>query len=220
MLDGVARTYPGDPPTAALAPTSLTIRRGEFVSVVGPSGSGKSTLLNLLGLLDAPTTGRYFLSGRETSHLTETQRTMARSRAIGFVFQASHLVSYRTAFENVELGLLYQGVPRATRLQASIQALQQVGLADRIRATPDTLSGGERQRVAIARALATSPEVLLCDEPTGNLDTDNTSLILDLLDALNRQGVTIIVITHDPNVAVRAHRTVALKDGQVIADQP
>jgi putative ABC transport system ATP-binding protein len=215
VLDRATRTYSGSPPVDALTPISLTIDRGEFVSIVGPSGSGKSTLLNILGLLDAPTDGSYLLAGNDVNDLTDGQRTIVRARLVGFVFQAFHLVAYRTALENVELGLLYQGVPRRQRVVAASVALQQVGLGHRMHATPDTLSGGERQRVAIARAVAPRPEVLLCDEPTGNLDTETTGQVLELLHQLNTDGITIVVITHDPEVASWTQRSIHIRDGAI-----
>jgi len=217
-LEGVARTYPGTPAVEALAPTTLKIAHGEFISVVGPSGSGKSTLLNVLGLLDEPTEGRYHVSGHDVSTLSDGQRSLARSHLIGFVFQAFHLVNYRTAVENVELSLLYQGVARRTREPLAAAALERVGLAHRLNATPGTLSGGEKQRVAIARAIAARPAVLLCDEPTGNLDTETTAGVMKLLNSLNRAGITIVVITHDPDVASRTHRIIRLRDGAVEED--
>lgn len=217
-LEGVARTYPGPPAVAALAPTSLVVEQGAFVSIVGPSGSGKSTLLNVLGLLDEPTAGQYRLNGHLVSDLSDGQRTLARSQLIGFVFQAFHLVTYRTALENVELGLLYQGVGRRHRISIAAVALETVGLGHRLHANPGTLSGGEGQRVAIARAMASQPAVLLCDEPTGNLDTETTNGVLDLLTSLNTAGITIVVISHDPEVAARARRVIRLRDGSIDAD--
>jgi putative ABC transport system ATP-binding protein len=212
-LDGLARTYPGPPPVPALRPASLLIQAGDYVAVTGPSGSGKSTLLHLLGLLDAPTGGRYLLDGLDTSRLGDRDRSALRGRRIGVVFQAFHLLAYRSALENVLLAQLYNNTPRAARLHAATQALDAVGLGSRAGALPTTLSGGEAQRVAIARALVTSPALLLCDEPTGNLDSANAAALMDLLDQLNAAGYTIVVITHDGAVAAHAHRTIAISDG-------
>ena len=212
-LDGVELTYPGPPPVAALRPCDLTVRRGEMLSVVGPSGSGKSTLLNVLGLLDRPTGGRYLLEGHDVAALGEADRTALRARAIGFVFQAFHLLPFRTAVENVEIGLLYGGVPRARRHGIAAEALDRVGLARRRDALPSQLSGGERQRVAVARALATGPGLLLCDEPTGNLDSGTARGVLDLMARLHSEGMTIVMITHDRAVAARTQRTVEIRDG-------
>jgi len=212
-LAGVGLTYPGPPPVAGLRCADLVVRRGEYLSVVGASGSGKSTLLNVLGLLDRPTSGRYELDGHDVQSLPESARTSLRGRAIGFVFQSFHLLPHRTAVENVGLGLLYQGTPAAQRWSAAIGALSRVGLGHRSTALPSQLSGGERQRVAIARALAASPSLLLCDEPTGNLDSRTAADVLDLIDGLHVAGLTVLMITHDSSVAARAGRTVVMRDG-------
>jgi putative ABC transport system ATP-binding protein len=212
-LAGLARTYPGPPPVEALRPSDLAIQPGDYLTVTGPSGSGKSTLLHLLGLLDTPTGGTYLLDGADTSRLPDRDRSALRGRRIGFVFQSFHLLPYRTAEENVLLAQLYNGTPRARRVAAARDALEHVGLRHRVDALPTTLSGGERQRVAIARALVHRPSLLLCDEPTGNLDSQNAATVLDLFDELNDDGFTIVVITHDPNVARRASRTVTMADG-------
>jgi len=212
-LRGVARTYPGPPPVPALRPADLVIGAGDYVAVTGPSGSGKSTLLHLLGLLDTPTAGSYLLDGVDTSALGDRDRSALRGRRIGVVFQAFHLLAYRTALENVLLAQLYNQTPRGARLQAAARALRAVGLGHRLDALPTTLSGGECQRVAIARALVNSPALVLCDEPTGNLDSANAAALMDLLDQLNTAGYTIVVITHDPQVAAHARRTIAISDG-------
>jgi putative ABC transport system ATP-binding protein len=217
-LDGLARTYPGPPPVPALRPASLLIEEGDYVAVTGPSGSGKSTLLHLLGLLDTPTAGRYLLDGLDTSTLGDKDRSALRGRRIGVVFQAFHLLPYRTALENVLLAQLYNNTPRGARLQAATGALEEVGLGHRLDALPTTLSGGEAQRVAIARALVNSPALLLCDEPTGNLDSANAAALMGLLDQLNASGYTIVVITHDRAVAAHATRTIAISDG-VLSEQ-
>jgi putative ABC transport system ATP-binding protein len=194
---------------------SLHVSPGEMMAIVGRSGSGKSTLLNVLGLLDRPTTGRYLVRGIDTTTLPESSITALRGGQFGFVFQAFHLLSDRSAAENAELGLLYQRVPRRERRRLAVTALHRVGLSHRIDAMPGTLSGGERQRVAIARALAQQPRILLCDEPTGNLDRANADLIIDMLCALNTEGLTIIIVTHDPQVADRMPRCLYIDDGVV-----
>jgi putative ABC transport system ATP-binding protein len=217
-LRALARTYPGPPPVPALRPADLMIDAGDYVAVTGPSGSGKSTLLHLLGLLDTPTAGTYLLDGQDTSALGDRDRSALRGSRIGFVFQAFHLLPYRTALENVLLAELYNRTPRAQRLNRAVEALRAVGLGHRVDALPTTLSGGESQRVAIARALVNRPSLLLCDEPTGNLDSRNAATLMELLDQLNEAGFTIVVITHDGSVASRARRTVAISDG-VLAER-
>jgi len=219
-LDGVARTYPGSPPVPALHPTRLRVEPGDYVTIVGPSGSGKSTLLNVLGLLDSPTGGRYLIDGVDTGLLGESQRTAVRGQWIGFVFQSFHLLPYRTAAENVALAGLYAARPRRERDAAAAACLDQVGLAHRRHALPSTMSGGECQRVAIARALAHSPRLLLCDEPTGALDSENTTNLLELFDDLHDAGITIITITHDAEVAARGQRRIAIRDGHVTERDP
>jgi len=214
-LRGLARTYPGSPPVHALRPADLVIEAGDYVAVTGPSGSGKSTLLHLLGLLDTPTAGSYLLDGLDTSALSDRDRSALRGRRIGIVFQAFHLLPYRTALENVLLAELYNQTPRSARLQAAAGALGEVGLGHRLDALPTTLSGGECQRVAIARALVNRPSLVLCDEPTGNLDSRNAAALMELLDQLNADGLTIVVITHDAGVAAHAGRTVAISDGSL-----
>ncbi|GAA4235415.1 ABC transporter ATP-binding protein [Actinomadura meridiana] len=215
LLRGVGRTYPGPPPVTALHDVNLTVARGEYVVIVGPSGSGKSTLLNLLGLLDRPTDGSYGLDGLDVAELRDAERAAVRGQRIGFVFQSFHLLPHRSALENVLLAQLYGGTPRARRLDAARSALRQVGLEHRTDAPPTTLSGGERQRVAIARALVNRPRLLLCDEPTGNLDTATAATILGLLEDLHTAGQTVLTITHDPAVAGRAGRVVTIRDGRL-----
>ncbi|MEU6497602.1 ABC transporter ATP-binding protein [Streptomyces sp. NPDC046984] len=219
-LQGVAKTYPGSPPVTALLPADLRVDSGDFLAVVGPSGSGKSTLLNILGMLDHPTAGSYRLSGTDVASLTERERAALRGRRVGFVFQAFHLLPHRTALENVALAQLYvtgRGEPR--RVNAA-RALRGVGLGHRLDAMPSRLSGGERQRVAIARAVVNSPDILLCDEPTGNLDSTTARSVMDLLTELNLAGTTIVVITHDPAVAKRARRQVTIRDGHLSEPGP
>ncbi|MFJ3275799.1 MULTISPECIES: ABC transporter ATP-binding protein [unclassified Streptomyces] len=213
-------TYPGPPPVTALRPCDLRIDRGEFVTIVGPSGSGKSSLLNIAGLLDTPTRGTYFLDGIDTAAADEAQRAALRSERIGFVFQSFHLLPHRSAQDNVELAMLYQSTPRRARSSRAAGVLTRVGLGHRAHALPTQLSGGERQRVAIARALVAEPSLLLCDEPTGNLDTETASAILDLLDRLHEDGMTIAVITHDAQVAARGQRTITIRDGVLTDARP
>jgi len=212
-FDEVALTYPGSPPVEALKPCHLAVERGDYLAVVGPSGSGKSTFLNIAGLLDVPTQGRYLLDGTDTTALREADRTALRGRRIGFVFQAFHLVPHRSAVENVTLSMLYAGTPRRERRERALEALHRVGLDHRADALPIRMSGGERQRVAIARALVARPSLLLCDELTGNLDSATAESVLTLLDELHRDGMTLLVITHDPVVAARAARRVTIRDG-------
>jgi ABC-type lipoprotein export system ATPase subunit len=210
-LRGIGRTYGSDPPVEALRDVELTIQAGDQLAIVGPSGSGKSTLLNILGCLDRPTTGTYLVDGVDAAQLSEAER----ARSIGFVFQAFHLLGHRTALENVMLGELYAGGERAGREQRALQALERVGMADRRDSLPTRLSGGEQQRVAIARALVGSPTLLLCDEPTGNLDSANTEALLRLFDSLASQGLTLVVVTHDDEVASHASPVVRMVDGRL-----
>ncbi|WP_311137078.1 ABC transporter ATP-binding protein [Streptomyces sp. I6] len=199
----------------ALRPTDLVVRRGDYITVTGPSGSGKSTLLNLVGLLDRPDTGTCHVLGRDTAGLPEAERGALRAELFGFVFQAFHLVPGRSALENVELGMLYGPLPPARRRALAREAIERVRLAHRADADPRTLSGGERQRVALARAVAGAPVLLLCDEPTGNLDGANTRNILELLRRLHGTGMTLVVVTHDPDVARQGTRRLRVDDGTV-----
>ncbi|WP_331457828.1 MULTISPECIES: ABC transporter ATP-binding protein [Kitasatospora] len=211
----MSRTFPGPPPVTALHPADLEIARGEYVAVTGPSGSGKSTFLNLLGLLDRPSGGTYELDGIDTGALPESRRTSLRGARIGFVFQSFHLLPYRTALENVVLGQVYNRTPREGRRAAARAVLERVGLGHRIEALPSRMSGGERQRVAIARALVNQPSLLLCDEPTGNLDSATAGKVMELFEELHAGGLTLLVITHDRDVAARARRTVTIRDGRL-----
>jgi len=212
----VSKIYPGSPPVHALREVSVSARAGEHVALVGRSGSGKSTLLNLLGLLDRPTSGEVRLAGADTGALGDSDRTAVRAGGVGFVFQSFHLLDYRTAAENVEVGLLYAGVPRRERRARALEALDAVGLSHRAYASPSTLSGGEKQRVAIARAIGTRPRVLLSDEPTGNLDSDSADVVLSILDSLKPTGVALVTVTHDAHVAAAADLKVSLADGRVV----
>lgn len=214
-LQGASRAYGSGPVVHALRPTDLIIEQGSYSAVVGPSGSGKSTLLNLIGLLDAPTTGEVYIGDTPTASLSAGRRTLLRGRSIGFVFQAFHLLEERTVRANVELGLLYQGARRRERAHRADEVLEAVGLQERQTAFARTLSGGERQRAAIARALASDADVLLCDEPTGNLDQDTGRSILELLRELHGSGKTIVAVTHDPTVAAEAEQVITLVDGAV-----
>jgi ABC-type lipoprotein export system ATPase subunit len=214
-LRSVSRTYGSDPPVQALRSVDLTVRAGEWMAIVGPSGSGKSTLLNILGCLDRPSSGSYVIEGIDASRLTEDERAALRAQMIGFVFQTFHLLSHRTALENVMLAEVYAGGDRSGRAQRALAALERVGMSHRRDSFPTKLSGGEQQRVAIARALLGSPRLLLCDEPTGNLDTVNTDSLLALFDGLAEQGLTLIVITHDEDVATHARRRIRIVDGQL-----
>ncbi|MCL2737076.1 MAG: ABC transporter ATP-binding protein [Propionibacteriaceae bacterium] len=217
-LSGVGRVYAGLTPVVALEDVSLAIEDGDYVALVGPSGSGKSTLLNVLGLLDVPTSGTYWLDGYDVATLGEAERAALRGSRIGFVFQGFHLTPYRTALENVEMAGLYAGVPRARRRARARDALDVVGLSHRRDFYPTQLSGGEKQRVAIARALAGQAQLLLCDEPTGNLDSARGEEIIDLFERMNLDGHTIVVVTHDDAVARRARRCFHVRDGHVADD--
>lgn len=214
-LRGVGRRFASEPPVHALRDVNLEVRPGEYVAIVGPSGSGKSTLLNVLGCLDRPTDGAYLLDGIDVTELSEAQRNAQRGQRIGFVFQAFHLLPHRTALENVMTAGLYNRAPRQGRRERAAAALERVGLTSRRDALPGTLSGGERQRVAIARALVSRPSLLLCDEPTGNLDTANGDAVLALFNDLRADGITLVVVTHDDDVSRRADRTVGMVDGRM-----
>lgn len=217
VLSEVRRTYrKGTEEVHALNGVSLEIRRGEFVAVMGPSGSGKSTLMNVIGLLDRPDTGEYLLNGKNASALTPDEQATLRNENIGFVFQAFHLLPQTTALENVELPLVYSS--RSHTRGLGMTALERVGLADRATHFPGELSGGQQQRVAIARALVQEPDLILADEPTGNLDSGTSSEIMELLRSLNAAGTTLVVITHDPNVSRHADRIVTLIDGGITSD--
>lgn len=208
----------GETDVHALARIDLNIAAGEYVAVVGPSGSGKSTLLNLLGLLDQPTAGTYHLEGRDVTTLSPDEQAAVRSRRIGFVFQSFHLVPRLTAAENIALPMMLDGIPVAVREQRVRQALRDFGLDNRANHRPDELSGGQRQRVAIARATIMQPALLLADEPTGNLDRATGEEVIHLLEALNAQGMTLIVVTHDAALAARAGRQIMMEDGRVKSD--
>jgi ABC-type lipoprotein export system ATPase subunit len=216
-LRAVRRVFGTDPPVVALRDVDLTVRRGEWLSILGPSGSGKSTLLNVIGLLDRQDAGTYRLDGTDVNELDDLARAAVRGKRIGFVFQAFHLLAHRSVLDNVMLAEMYTGHPRRGRRERALAALARVGLVDRADFLPTRLSGGQRQRAAIARAMTGERSLLLCDEPTGNLDTENAASILDLFGELSADGITLVVISHDPTVAARAGRQVRIVDG-VLSD--
>ena len=210
----------GSEPVRALDGVDLDVRPGEYLAIMGPSGSGKSTLMNLLGCLDTPTSGSYVLNGREVAGLGDDDLARIRNEEIGFVFQTFNLLARATALANVELPLVYEGsATRTQRRERAREALSRVGLADRMHHQPNELSGGQRQRVAIARALVNRPSLLLADEPTGNLDSRTSAEIMGLFDELNRTGNTIVVVTHEKDIAAHAARTIELRDGKIVADE-
>ena len=219
-LGGIWKTYDtGEVAVDALRGIDLVVERGEYVAIMGPSGSGKSTLMHILGCLDSPTKGSYKLDGEEVSRLSAGRLAVVRNRFIGFVFQNYNLLPRASLLRNVELPLLYGGLEREQRRTRAQQMLDQVGLGDRGKSRPNQLSGGQRQRAAIARALVTEPALLLADEPTGNLDQATGGEVMDIFDALNGCGQTVIVVTHDPQVAAHAHRIVRIVDGKIAHDQ-
>ncbi len=219
-LSAIEQVYgSGEASVRALRGIDLEVEQGDYVAIMGPSGSGKSTLMNLLGCLDIASSGTYELAGKDVSSLTERELARVRNEEIGFVFQSFNLVPRMTALANVELPLIYGGVKRTERRRLALEALDLVGLSDRADHQPQQLSGGQQQRVAIARALVTSPTLVLADEPTGNLDSESTDEILSILDSLASAGRTIVIITHEENVAGRAHRVLTIRDGLIIGDR-
>lgn len=220
-LEGVTKVYrTGSLSVAALRGVSLAIDEGEYVAIIGPSGSGKSTLMHILGCLDVPSAGRYRLAGQDVSHMSETALAEVRNRRIGFVFQQFNLLPPMTAWQNVELPLVYAGVPRAERKERAMEALARVGLAGRVHHRPGELSGGQQQRVAVARALVTEPDLILADEPTGNLDSVSAAEVLRLMGELHEVGRTLVLITHDVEVASAANRVVGIRDGLLTENDP
>jgi putative ABC transport system ATP-binding protein len=218
-LSGICREYVvGAETVHALDHVDLTIAAGEYVSIMGPSGSGKSTLLNVLGLLDRPTAGNYRLQGKDVSHLDDNALAANRQQHIGFIFQFFHLIPRLTALENVELPLVLQGAAPRERRERAAEILESVGLKARLDHRPDQLSGGERQRVAIGRAIVMKPSFLLADEPTGNLDSRSGAEIMQILEQLNRSGIAVLIVTHDPAIGSRAKRHLTLRDGKVVGD--
>jgi putative ABC transport system ATP-binding protein len=219
-LRNVVRTYRmGDVEVHALSGVSLVIERGEFVSIMGTSGSGKTTMMNVIGCLDVPTRGRYWLDGVDVRHLDESALARIRNRKIGFVFQSFNLIPRTTALANVELPLGYAGVPARERRARALAALELVGLADRIHHVPSEMSGGQQQRVAVARAIVTNPSLILADEPTGNLDSHSSAEIMGIFTELNRDGRTVVLITHEPDIAAYTKRAVRLRDGLILSDE-
>ena len=215
------KTYEmGDQQVHALRGVDIRIRHNEYVAIMGPSGSGKSTLMNLIGCLDTPTSGQYWLNGHDVSSLNDDELARIRNKEIGFVFQTFNLLARATSLHNVELPLIYNGTPATERLARAKEVLEQVGLGARMNHKPNELSGGQRQRVAIARALVNSPSIILADEPTGNLDSKTGEEIMALFDTLQAKGNTIVLVTHEPDIAEYAHRVVHIRDGQIYSDEP
>jgi putative ABC transport system ATP-binding protein len=221
VTNNLWKTYEmGDQQVHALRGVDIRIRHNEYVAIMGPSGSGKSTLMNLLGCLDSPSQGRYWLNGHDVSELNDDELARIRNKEIGFVFQTFNLLARATSLHNVELPLIYNGTPQAARIERAKEVLNQVGLGTRMDHKPNELSGGQRQRVAIARALVNKPSIILADEPTGNLDSKTSVEIMGLLDTLHSQGNTIILVTHEPDIADFAHRVISIRDGSVESDGP
>ncbi len=219
-IEKLHKSYPmGKDSLHVLKGLDLHIKEGEFVAIMGSSGSGKSTLLNIVGLLDTHDEGKYYLNGQLIENLDETKAAILRNKFLGFVFQSFNLITYKTAVENVALPLYYQGVGRKERQEIALKYLDKVGLKDRANHLPSELSGGEKQRVAVARALATSPKVVLADEPTGALDSTTSDSVMQLLKDINREGMTVFVITHEEDIAEQTDRIVRLKDGVIISDE-
>jgi putative ABC transport system ATP-binding protein len=219
-LEGIKKVFLTDEvETHALSEVHLEIQRGEYVAISGPSGCGKTTLLSLLGLLDTPSGGQYWLDGKPVAQLSPSERARIRNREIGFIFQAFNLIGDLTVYENVELPLTYRGMPATERKQRVMAALEKVGMSHRVKHYPSQLSGGQQQRVAVARAVAGEPLILLADEPTGNLDSTNGEAVMELLQALHRAGATICMVTHDPRYAAHADRAIHLFDGRVVEDK-
>ncbi|MBR1693152.1 MAG: ABC transporter ATP-binding protein [Lachnospiraceae bacterium] len=218
-IEDICKIYnPGENEVRALDGVSLHIERGEFVAIIGQSGSGKSTLMNMLGCLDTPTSGTYVLNGCDVSRMSDDELSDIRNQEIGFIFQGFNLIAALTAVENVELPLIYRGVGKKERKELSVNALEKVGLGHRLEHRPAEMSGGQQQRVAIARAIAQAPPVILADEPTGNLDSASSKEILEILKELHKDGRTVILITHDNEIAAQAHRVIKIKDGKIERD--
>ncbi len=220
QLDGITKIfYTEEVEAHALSGIHLTINKGDFISIAGPSGCGKSTLLSLIGLLDSPTEGEYWLNGKPVAILSASERARVRNREIGFIFQAFNLIGDLTVYENVELPLTYRGISSSERKKLVQEALERVGMSHRMKHYPSQLSGGQQQRVAVARAVAGQPSILLADEPTGNLDSQNGQAVMELLRELHRDGATICMVTHDPRYARYAERTIHLFDGRIVEEE-
>ena len=218
-IENMKKIYnPGENEVRALDGIDLDIEKGDLVAIVGHSGSGKSTLMNMLGCLDTPTSGKYVLDGQDVASMTDNQLADVRNKEIGFIFQGFNLISNRDAVGNVELPLVYRGVSKNERKQLAMEALKSVGLEDRMKHKPNEMSGGQQQRVAVARAVAAKPPIILADEPTGNLDTKSTQEIMEILKELHRSGRTVIIITHDEEIASQAHRVIRILDGRIEED--
>mgnify|MGYP001492424477 FL=1 len=218
-LTNIVKRYKmGEEEFKALDGVDLEIQRNEYVALIGPSGSGKSTLMNLLGCLDTPSEGKYVLNGRDTSTMDDNDLAKVRNQEIGFIFQSFHLLPRMTVLQNVMQPLVYRGIPKAERVKMASEALDKVGLSHRMGHRPNQLSGGQRQRIAIARALVGKPSILLADEPTGNLDSKTSAEIMALFDELHQQGQTVIVVTHEPDIAAHCHRTLRVSDGKIVQD--
>ena len=219
-MNNIWKTYQmGTEQLHALKGVSFEVQKGEYLAIIGPSGSGKSTLMNLIGCLDSPTSGQYWINGQEVAKMTDDELARIRNKEIGFVFQTFNLLARATALHNVELPLIYAGMGSAERLERAKQSLEAVELGDRVKHRPNELSGGQRQRVAIARALVNNPSILLADEPTGALDTKTSSEIMALFEKLHADGNTIIVVTHEHDIAERAHRVITIRDGEIEKDE-
>lgn len=221
QIENLTKIYDtGSIQVEALKSVSLNVDKNEYVAIMGASGSGKSTLMNIIGCLDRMTSGKYILDGEDVSKLNDTQLAEIRNKKIGFVFQAFNLLPRLTALGNVELPMIYAGIPGSQRYKRAKEALEKVGLGDRIHHRPNELSGGQKQRVAIARALVNNPAILLADEPTGNLDTKSSIEIMDIFESLNEEGVTIVMVTHEADIATHTKRNVVFRDGEIISDNP
>jgi len=219
-VDKVVKRYvTGEIDFTALKGVDLAISKGEFTAIMGPSGSGKSTFMNILGCLDRMDSGKYILNGQDVSHLTDNELARVRNKEIGFVFQAFNLLPRMTILENVELPMVYAGVPQKDRRERALVALKKVGLSDRVKHRPNEISGGQKQRVAIARAIVNQPNVIMADEPTGNLDTKSSIEIMKIFEDLNKEGATIIMVTHEQDIALHAKRIVKFRDGEIISDE-